>query len=227
MKRSLAIFALFFALVGSPPTRAQDGAALDRQAAQLQEQGPALQAFLKRSREGQVDPAFASEVLSRAKALEDQGLPTEPYLLKANEGLAKKVGAKRMAPALDQTVSRTRNAAAIVDKSTPGVSADSRRRAILQVQSGLMSGRSEAELEKTLRSHVKPSKVPDLPDLESHSGSEKPSKKTPGFEKRELKAKSKSEFRKQEKSKSGPSKEKRSHSKGKGSGKSSGKGRGK
>lgn len=201
MKVTLAILMLWIALVAPAGARAQADD-LNRRAAQLQEQGPALQAFLQRSREGQVDPQFTAEVLNRAKALEDQGLPAEPYLLKANEGLAKKVPSKQMAPALEATTARTRSAASLADeamKRGATASPQARRQAILQFQSELMTGRSQGDLEKAIQSGFskggKPSlselaeevaqpgrgkkeksKAPALPSLEYSPGSEKPSK---------------------------------------------------
>jgi hypothetical protein len=167
MKVSLAILMLWIAFAAPAGLRAQAGD-LDRQAVQLQEQGPALQAFLKRSREGQVDPQFTAEVLNRAKALEDQGLPAEPYLLKANEGLAKRVPPKQMAPALEATTARTRSAAALADeamKRGATASPQARRQAILQFQSELMAGRSQGDLEKAIQAGFSKGRKPSLTDL--------------------------------------------------------------
>lgn len=167
MKVSFAILMLWIAFAAPASARAQADD-LDRQAAQLQEQGPALQAFLKRSREGQVDPQFTAEVLGRAKALEDQGLPAEPYLLKANEGLAKRVPPKRMAPALEAATARTRSAAALADEAMmrgATASPEARRQAILQFQSELMSGRSQADLEKAVQAGFSKGRKPSLSDL--------------------------------------------------------------
>ncbi|HEX5033394.1 MAG TPA: hypothetical protein VFW62_02840, partial [bacterium] len=172
----LSILFLCFALAAPSAAPAQ-GHEVERQAAGLQEQGPALQAFLKRSREGQADPQFVSDVLRGAKALEDQGLPAEPYLLKANEGLAKRVPPKRMTPALEATGARTRNAATLVDEAVKRgatASPESRRQAILQFQSELMTGRSRADLEKSIDAGFAKQAKPSLSELaEEASGPRK------------------------------------------------------
>ncbi|HKY64231.1 MAG TPA: hypothetical protein VJR29_12520 [bacterium] len=167
MKAFLSILLLWFALAAPLSAQAQGGE-VERQAAALQEQGPALRTFLKRSREGQADPQFVSEVLRGAKALEDQGLPAEPYLLKANEGLAKRVPPKRMTPALEATGARTRNAAALVDEAVKRgatASPESRRQAILQFQSEMMAGRSRADLEKSIDAGFAKQAKPSLSEL--------------------------------------------------------------
>ena len=167
MRNAFSILILCFALAAPLGLSAQN-AEVESQAAGLQEQGPALQAFMQRSRQGQVDPAFASEVLRGAKALEDQGLPAEPYLLKANEGLAKRVAPPKILPALGETGTRIRSAAELIDGTVArGASAtpESRRQAILQLQSALMSGRPRGELEKALRSGLTKDSKPSLSEL--------------------------------------------------------------
>lgn len=209
MKLSFSILIFWIALATAPQGLCAQGD-LDRQAAQLQEQGPALQTFLRRSREDQVDPAFASEVLTKAKALEEQGLPAEPYLLKANEGLAKRIPPKKMEPALQNTDGQIRSAAGLADdavKRGASASPEARRRAILQFQSEMKAGRSDKELEQSMRESFskKPNssledladettgrkarkkvekEKPVLPRLEYSPGGEKPAKAThPGKEK--------------------------------------------
>ena len=171
MRTSISILFLWVALAVPLSLRAQ-GSEVERQAAALQEQGPALQSFLRRNREGQVDSQYSAEILRGAKALEDQGLPSEPYLLKANEGLAKRVGPKQLAPALQSTSARTREAATLVDGAVAqGASAspESRRRAILQFQSALMSGRSTRDLEKKIQAGLVRERKPSLNELVDES----------------------------------------------------------
>lgn len=179
MKLSFSILVFWIALAAAPMGLRAQGE-LDRQAAQLQEQGPALQAFLQRSRQGQVDPAFASEVLTKARALEEQGLPAEPYLQKANEGLAKRVPPRKMEPALRNTDGQIRSAAGLADEAVKrGASAspDTRRRAILQFQSEMKAGRSARELDESLREGMSRKPHASLEDLADETSGRKPGKK--------------------------------------------------
>lgn len=76
-------------------------------ALQIPTGGPALTSFLNHSNRRGSDPVFVQGVLTNAKTLQDQGLPTGPYFLKADEGLMKGIPPHRMQPALRQTQQQT------------------------------------------------------------------------------------------------------------------------
>ncbi len=163
MKKTLAIGLLLLGLAAAAPLRAQGDSEIARQAAAFGAPSPALSAFLTKSAAAGVSRDFTLEVLKEAQALEARGIPSEPYLLKANEGLAKGVPPAKLAPALRQTRQRGESAAALVDRVVPGRAADlrspARRAAILQVQSAMLNGKSAADLEKGLKSKAKDGKL--------------------------------------------------------------------
>ncbi|MCC6272430.1 MAG: hypothetical protein IT572_03085 [Deltaproteobacteria bacterium] len=163
MKKTLAIGLLFLGLAAAAPLRAQRDPDIAREAAALGAPNPALGAFLAKSATAGVPRDFTLEVLKEAQALEARGIPSEPYLLKANEGLAKGVPPAKLEPALRQTRQRGESAAALVDRAVPGGVADlrapARRAAILQVQSAMLNGKSPADLEKGLRSKAQGGKL--------------------------------------------------------------------
>jgi len=163
MKKTLAIGLLFLGLATAAPLRAQGDPEIAREAAALGAPTPALSAFLAKSQASGVPRDFTLGVLKEAQALEARGIPSEPYLLKANEGLAKGVPPAKLEPALRQTRQRGESAAALVDRSAPGQAANlrspARRAAILQVQSAMLNGKSPAELEKGLQSKAKGGKL--------------------------------------------------------------------
>jgi len=79
--------------------------------------GPALLSFLNYSAARSAPPDFVYQVLKNARSLQDQGLPPSPYLLKANEGLAKGVPHQKMAPILKETQDQTLRAGRWVDQA--------------------------------------------------------------------------------------------------------------
>lgn len=154
MKRFFAIVIFLVGLAVAAPLRAQVDPEIARQAAALSE-GPALSAFLARSSASGVSDDFVLGVLQEARNLEARGIPAEPYLLKANEGLAKGIAPEKIAPALRQTRQRGESALEIVDRAVPsaaGLPSAERRRAILQVQSALLNGKSPSDLEREIKS---------------------------------------------------------------------------
>ncbi len=163
MKQTLVIWILLFGLAAAAPARAQGDPEIAREAAALGASSPALGAFLAKSSAQGVPRDFTLGVLKEARALEARGIPSEPYLLKANEGLAKGIPPEKIAPALRQTRRRGETAAALVDRTVPGEAAEfkspARRRAILQVQSALLNGSSPAELEKGLQRKARGGKL--------------------------------------------------------------------
>lgn len=163
MKKTLAIGLLFLGLATAAPLRAQGDPQIARAAAALGAPSPALSAFLAKSATAGVPRDFILGVLREAQTLEARGIPSEPYLLKANEGLAKGVPPAKLEPALRQTRQRGESAAALVDRAVPDGVADlrspARRAAILQVQSAMLNGKSPADLEKGLRSKAKGGKL--------------------------------------------------------------------
>lgn len=163
MKKTLAIGLLLLGLAAAGPLRGQGDAQIAREAAALGAPSPALSAFLAKSAASGVPRDFTLGVLKEAQALEARGIPSEPYLLKANEGLAKGVPPAKLEPALRQSRQRGERAAALVDRAVPDGAADlrspARRAAILQVQSAMLNGKSPAELEKGLRAKAKGDKL--------------------------------------------------------------------
>lgn len=115
------IFLIFFLSAMSLVTRiglAQTPATswmIAAQALRLLNAGPALGAFLQKSAQRGVDPNFVYGVLQNARELDERGLPTEPYLLKANEGLAKGIPPTQIRPALEGTRRWTERAESLVD----------------------------------------------------------------------------------------------------------------
>ena len=148
MKRHLFIILVFFALApGLAAAEEAPGA-----------NGSALRAFLARSSDPSVPRDFVANVLQEARDLEARGIPSEPYLLKANEGLAKGIAPAKITPVLGQTRRREEAAAAWVDRmgeGSPEKDASARRAAILQVQAAMLNGASVKDLEKALRSSEK------------------------------------------------------------------------
>ena len=113
MKRLFFIFCLFLGLGFAASLCAQDDPEIAQEAAALGPKTPALKALLARQGENK---DFVLETLHGARDLKAQGLPTEPYLLKANEGLAKGIPTKRILSALKDSRKRTETAA----HSSPG-----------------------------------------------------------------------------------------------------------
>ncbi|MFO1462495.1 MAG: hypothetical protein U1F66_01860 [bacterium] len=134
--------------------RAQLDPELGRAAAGLGT-SPALQALLRRSAEGGASREFVLGVLQDAQQMQAQGLPTEAYLLKANEGLAKRVPPPKILPVLQESRAGTARAASWVDAVTlregRRLSPRERQGAILGLQRALLNGASPGELEKAAR----------------------------------------------------------------------------
>lgn len=110
----------------------------------LGEASPALGAFLSRAQQGGVEAKFRDHVILEAQDIQRRGMPAEPYLLKANEGLAKRVGVTQMSSALKRTRGQTVEAARWVDQEIvrgAGVTSPRDRLETIQVyQSVLATG---------------------------------------------------------------------------------------
>ena len=154
MKRFLFILWILLGVAFAGSLRAQTDPEINREAAALGGEGPALRSFLARSTAQGVPRDFVLDVLKEARGLEAQGIPAEPYLLKANEGLAKGISPQKIRPALQQTQHRGETAARLVDDAVARgarvESPQSRRKANLQFQSALLNGVSPGELEKNI-----------------------------------------------------------------------------
>jgi len=105
------------------------------------EDKPFAQGFYQKAMERQADPQWVAEVLGRAKQMREQGLPTAPYFLKANEGLTKKVPPRKILPALNKTQRQTQSADRLVKQAVSRgatvPSPQSKRQAILDYQRAL------------------------------------------------------------------------------------------
>jgi hypothetical protein len=114
-----------------------------QQAALLGTESPALSAFLQRSASRGASPDFVLQVLQNAKKMQEKGLPIEPYLLKANEGLAKGVPPQKIFPALSQTQKQLELADHLVQRAVDrGAVVDSpqeRQEATLRFQKALLN----------------------------------------------------------------------------------------
>ena len=123
---------------------------LARQASGLQAR-PAAEAFLQLSEEKHASSEFVAQVLSEAKTLEAQGIAAEPYLQKANEGLAKGFSPAQISPALRQTEERGIVSAQLVNRtlrqSEERPSLASRQEANLRFQQALLNQVSRQSLE--------------------------------------------------------------------------------
>lgn len=108
---------------------------------QLLNSGPALPAFLQKSAQRNTDPNFVYGVLHNAHQLNERGLPTGPYLLKANEGLAKGIGPAQIRPALEAARRQTELAESLVSEAQArGLvfsNPQQRQRAVQEYQWGL------------------------------------------------------------------------------------------
>lgn len=128
---------------------AQENPAIAREAESLGA-SPALQSFLKRSRERRVSEDFVLGVLREARQMKAQGEPHEALLLKANEGLAKGIAPRSMGPALLETKGRIRQAAQLVDAAVASgaqeVTPQSRLKAIEHYRQALLYGASSEQL---------------------------------------------------------------------------------
>jgi hypothetical protein len=116
------------------------------------EEKPYAEAFVQKATQQGADPAFVTDVLGRAKQMRDQGLPVQPYFLKANEGLAKKMPPPKISSALDGTQRQTEQAKTFVDRAVErGATVPSpraKREAILNFQRALLNETSSEQLQK-------------------------------------------------------------------------------
>lgn len=152
MKKRIFIFILLIVGTRGPMAAAgPDGAwPWFQDMALLGEPSPALQGFLAQSRQRGASPEFVRQVVGEAQSLKFHNLPVEPYLLKANEGLAKKISPAHITPALGQTRRRTEVAGRLVDQALLGSghppSQQERFQAIRDFQGALQGGVPPEEL---------------------------------------------------------------------------------
>lgn len=215
-QRFIKIFALLIPLfLTGPVAQAQVSPwQLATQAGSIHTGGKALQVFLDQSGKRGTDPETVSQVLREAQKLEARGLPTESYLLKANEGLSKGVSPQQMSRGLYQSREQTELAGRLVDQAiAKGVKVDSpaeRRRVVQQYQWGLMNGKSSRELSRMTEQMIRDPKKRDLSQL--GNAIQDLNQKPRGFKKDEKaeKTKKKQKDTKDRKGKKGESKHDRS-----------------
>ena len=132
---------------------------------QLLNSGPALGAFLQKSNQRAADPAFVYGVLHNARQLNDRGLPVAPYLLKANEGLAKGIPPVQIRPALEKTRQQTEEAELLVNESQArGLvfsNPQQRRMAIQEYQWALLNQTPSEVLRNFPQHRYQPGALPD------------------------------------------------------------------
>ncbi len=128
---------------------------------------PAFQALVQRRDRGEVPANFVSEVEKEAGQLQAKGLPVEPYLLKANEGIAKRVPPKKIYPALKTSKQQTEIAGELFEKAAEkeGFQGNSKNReeGILRVQRELMTGKKPSKVEYLAEDYVRQKKVEKKP----------------------------------------------------------------
>src|SRR4030095_10526254 len=128
------------------------------------EESPAAAAFLEKSSRKGASREFTVKVLEEAKRLRDRGLPAEPYLLKASEGLAKGTPPAKIGGALEKTRKHTKKAEALVNRPIErrGLSSSpaAKREAILNFQKALYLNQTPPRrLEKLIDSEEGPEKT--------------------------------------------------------------------
>ncbi len=84
---------------------------------QLLEVGPALPSFLKKSSAHSLDEQQTLHVLQNAQYLQSQGYPPGPYLLKANEAIAKGAPPQALRSALAQSWQKNQQAGKLTQKA--------------------------------------------------------------------------------------------------------------
>ncbi|MFO1518730.1 MAG: hypothetical protein U1F57_03555 [bacterium] len=149
MRRLFFTFLFFLSVAARAQTSPAD---LARYAEAFGEEKPFAQSFIEKAQRKGSDPRFMMEVLGQAKSMRDQGLPAEPYLLKANEGLAKGVAAPQMLPALRNTQKQTETAGDLVhralERGAVSPSPQSQRQAVLNYQRALLNQVPSSALQK-------------------------------------------------------------------------------
>jgi hypothetical protein len=217
MNRRLTIFltlaalsSLFFGKLWaqsvSPWNRAQSLALLG-------EPSPAMATLLSRHQAAGGNPAFLSQVVREARELQLQGLPTQGFLLKANEGYAKRIPLERLNTGLQRARSQTVQAGKWIDgavaRGWKPNSPQERLAAIQSTQRALASGLDPAELSKMKGPGGSGSTREFEKQLQKLS-KEKGEQKTESTDKVETKQKAKSKLEPETKQKasSGPSKNK-------------------
>jgi len=120
---------------------------------------PYAQGFYEKAQAQHADPQWVMEVMGKAKLMRDQGLPTQPFFLKANEGLTKRVAPTKITPALDKTQGQIESANQLVSHAiSRGAvvrSPEARRQSVLGYQRALMNEVPPSTLEK-LSSRIDP-----------------------------------------------------------------------
>src|SRR5262245_16135260 len=156
-RRTTYALILFACVALSPllPTRPRAQASLQTAAPSAEifgEEKPFAEAFVQKATRQGADPAFITDVLGRAKQMQEQGLPVQPYFLKANEGLAKKMPPPQISSALDGTQKQTEQAKTFVDRAVERgatvPSPQAKREAILNFQRALLNETPPEQLQK-------------------------------------------------------------------------------
>ncbi len=111
---------------------------------------PALASFLQQSQSRGAPPEFVQEVLGEARSLQERGIPAEPFLTKASEGLVKGMSPERIRPAIHKTRQQLEQGDQWVNRAVAAgatmPSPEERRSAISQYQKALMVGVGPAAL---------------------------------------------------------------------------------
>jgi hypothetical protein len=156
----ILLIVLFTSAKGWTQTSAGE---MSRYADAFGEEKPFAQGFIENASRRGADPGFVSEVLGRAKIMRDQGLPTEPFFLKASEGLVKNVPLKKINPVLDTTQKQTESAAGLVNQAIERgaivPSTQAKREATLRFQKALLNQTPRSDLESLVKSVDPHSKV--------------------------------------------------------------------
>jgi hypothetical protein len=115
---------------------------LQMTASSFEEEAPQARGFLENSERVRAPLAWRESVLTDAQQLRSRGLPAAPFLLKASEGLVKRIRPEKIDPTLQQTKEQTEQAENLVTKiipNSPTTSIVERRRGISVVQRALVS----------------------------------------------------------------------------------------
>jgi hypothetical protein len=141
------------------------------------EESPALQALLHRQEKGEASKEFVSQVVHEAEGLRSKGLPAEPFLLKANEGIAKQASPKKISKALNRSKVQTELAGELfqkVEKKEGGqIDRQKREKEIQYFQRELMIGKKPAKVERLAEKKIQRLKKKDASQSLNHIHAEK------------------------------------------------------
>ena len=150
--RNIFLLLFFWLLPSHPALGGPPNSELSQAVEAFGDEKPYAQGFYEKALQHQADPQWVSEVMGRAKAMRDQGLPTQPFFLKANEGLTKRVAPAKITPALNTTQRQIESAGELVNQAiSRGAvvrSPEAKRQSILGYQRALMNEIPPGTLEK-------------------------------------------------------------------------------